>query len=130
MLLSAIACWRVIPFENSFRLVGVVFHITWQPGRPMTCESKMGNKKLEVSNTSGIYAFNNPKYLNPMLDFHTAFTVDGEVSLWGKVIKAEHGYRAEFAYPRKLFVPNNPTVAAALRRDYGIEVNENSTEKI
>jgi hypothetical protein len=29
----------------------------------------------------------------------------GEVALWGTVVEAERGWRAEFAYPRRLFVP-------------------------
>jgi hypothetical protein len=30
--------------------------------------------------------------------------VVGEVALWGKIICGDHGYRAEYAYPRRLRV--------------------------
>ena len=29
----------------------------------------------------------------------------GRVSLWGKVVEYDHGWRAEFAYPAELFIP-------------------------
>jgi hypothetical protein len=30
----------------------------------------------------------------------------GEVYLWGKIIEHEHGYKAQYAYPKKLYVGN------------------------
>lgn len=33
--------------------------------------------------------------------------VSGEVSLWGKLIEHEGGYRAEYAYPRRILVPRS-----------------------
>ncbi len=33
--------------------------------------------------------------------------VSGEVSLWGRVIEHEHGYRAEYAYPQRIIVPRH-----------------------
>jgi hypothetical protein len=52
--------------------------------------------------------------------------VYGEVSLWGRVVVHEHGYRAECAYPKRIYVPTRyqggRDVVNALRRTYGIEV--------
>ncbi len=31
--------------------------------------------------------------------------VIGTVSLWGTVVECEHGWRAEYAYPRRIYVP-------------------------
>jgi hypothetical protein len=49
----------------------------------------------------------------------------GEVSLWGRVIVHEHGYRAAFAYPKRLFVPmhyqGGRDIVNELRRSYGVE---------
>jgi hypothetical protein len=54
--------------------------------------------------------------------------VCGEVSLWGRVIRSEHGYQAEKAYPRRLFTHRDRRFTfdlfAALRREYGVEVDE------
>jgi preprotein translocase subunit YajC len=35
------------------------------------------------------------------------FGVHGEVSLWGKVVEHERGWRAQFAYPKTLFLAAN-----------------------
>ncbi len=57
---------------------------------------------------------------------YAANTVWGEVSLWGRVIEHDLGYRAEFAYPRTIVVPatmpNAAAIAKKLARAYGIEV--------
>lgn len=54
--------------------------------------------------------------------------VIGTVSLWGKVIVTERGYRAQYAYPKELFIGaaldpylERTFVAAGLER-YGIRV--------
>jgi len=52
--------------------------------------------------------------------------VVGQVSLWGKVIPGQHGYRAEFAYPERLCVfegviNRDPGVLDALSA-YGVPV--------
>jgi hypothetical protein len=49
----------------------------------------------------------------------------GAVSVWGEVVECEHGLRAGFAYPERLFVPSACTHAerAALGlEDYGVPV--------
>jgi hypothetical protein len=46
--------------------------------------------------------------------------VAGTVSLWGRVVRATHGYRAQYAYPRRLVVPGPPRLAAAVAARYGV----------
>jgi len=36
-------------------------------------------------------------------DYHDIGVV-GTVSLWGKVIETEHGFRAQYAYPKELWL--------------------------
>jgi hypothetical protein len=52
--------------------------------------------------------------------------VYGQVSLWGRVVIHEDGYRAECAYPKHIYVPNRYRggwdIVNALRRSYGVEV--------
>lgn len=38
--------------------------------------------------------------------------VAGSIRIWGKVVEAEHGWRAQFAYPERLFIviPDNRTM--------------------
>jgi hypothetical protein len=52
----------------------------------------------------------------------------GEVYLWGKVVEHENGYRAQFAYPKRLWVTKPaivgmevPDYPSMLRRLYGVE---------
>jgi hypothetical protein len=54
--------------------------------------------------TCGIYAARDLKTLRSKMLFGLGLMVVGEVSLWGKVISATRGYRAQFAYPRRLYV--------------------------
>jgi hypothetical protein len=51
--------------------------------------------------------------------------VVGTVSLWGEVIECERGWRAEYAYPSRLFMPRAsslPERAIGLG-DYGVRVD-------
>ena len=47
--------------------------------------------------------------------------VIGQASLWGRVISCTDGWRAQYAYPYSLRVPDG-NVAAKLIRRYGVEV--------
>jgi hypothetical protein len=70
----------------------------------------------------GLYAFSQPpladKYAN---DDNEAW---GEVSLWGKIVVCQEGYRAQYAYPRKIYVREGtmmPEMINALRNAYAVE---------
>ncbi len=54
----------------------------------------------------------------------TAQAVCGSVSLWGDVVEHEWGYRAEFAYPKELWVPPEmgPIEVRLLEHGYGVPV--------
>lgn len=45
----------------------------------------------------------------------------GQVSLWGRVIEHERGYRAQYAYPYEIFVPSS-TMAKHLTNKYAVDV--------
>jgi hypothetical protein len=53
--------------------------------------------------------------------------VAGEVYLWGEVKECPHGWLAEFAYPKKLWMPENtdPVVVMQLEENYGVPVELN-----
>lgn len=59
----------------------------------------------KVNCTCGIYAFDTPDHQ----DMKDGAYIWGEVYLWGDVLICESGYRAEFAYPKALFVRTNGT---------------------
>ena len=135
--------WRIQKISGKYRLVSVVYPVIWFPLKPMDDKQSLNSHYVEscydgvqVDNHAGIHAFNNQNLLNydeniETLGFyerHCITVVSGEVSLWGKVICCELGYRAQFAYPSKIFIKDSPLIAtslieASLRNDYGIEVD-------
>jgi hypothetical protein len=48
--------------------------------------------------------------------------VTGEVALWGRVIEFRDGYRAQYAYPQRLWLEGTEDERAELERLYGIPV--------
>ncbi|MGH2698006.1 MAG: hypothetical protein ACRDJL_02240 [Actinomycetota bacterium] len=52
----------------------------------------------------GIYAARDLTHLRRQILTGLAINVVGEVSLWGRVIPGSKGFRAQYAYPRRLFV--------------------------
>ena len=53
--------------------------------------------------TCGIYAAQDLRTLRAKMLFGLGLMV-GEVSMWGKIITGTRGFRAQFAYPRRLYV--------------------------
>lgn len=107
---------------------------TWPAGRPLRaqCPLAMDHGPLPGEQCGcGIYAAIDLPTLKELVqpDLESPLVV-GEVSLWGKVIPAELGFRAELASPRRLWVvndsvatPEGPADASlALAARYGIPV--------
>lgn len=81
---------RLDPFDERWRLVDGG---AWTPhGAP------------EERCTCGLYAARDLTALRSRHLLGLRFMAAGEVSLWGKVIPARLGYRAELAYPRSIFI--------------------------
>jgi hypothetical protein len=48
----------------------------------------------------------------------------GSVSLWGRILARERGYRAQYAYPYELFViGGDEQIARELRDRYAVDVS-------
>jgi hypothetical protein len=90
----------------------------WMPGLPLDvhcsisdtrwCRSKKRSLHFvggvpEFSCTCGIYASKSLDHLRSTRYWQYG-SVHGEVWLWGSVVEHQHGYRAQFAYPKKLFM--------------------------
>ncbi len=94
----------------------------WQPGKAMA--ACCGTKFLR----HGVHAFITREQAQAYVGegIKPVRYVFGEVSLWGRVVVHEHGYRAAFAYPKRLFVPRlyqgGRDYVNELRRIYGVEV--------
>ena len=74
----------------------------WHPNRPHTARCALfgglaTHKAPHLRCTCGIYA-------GKTLSQHSMVGIYGEVYLWGTVIEHEHGWRAQYAYPKSLFL--------------------------
>ena len=74
-----------------------------------------------MSKSKDLDAIRHYSYFSPYNERRTRL-VSGQVSLWGKVVECEKGYRGQYAYPYELFAPAR--LAPALRAAYSVDVVE------
>jgi hypothetical protein len=79
-------------------------NIVWLPGErnEAVCSAGGDHEAPQLGCSCGIYAFSQP-YLVKEQGYYRQDLL-GEVSLWGKVIEHERGYRAQYAYPKQLYI--------------------------
>jgi hypothetical protein len=121
--------WRVFRDEHdgakgALRLASAHYgKIVWEPGVPMTGVIDAARPQRR----EGIHAYSDASGMisgsvRPCLQGRELI-VAGTVSLWGEVIVYEHGYRAQFAYPRQLsWTSGDPKLLQELATIYGCEV--------
>lgn len=85
--------WNVTAFGSTLKSFNGV---EWKPFTKLTAECKGCSDDC----TCGIYAWKLDAVSGKPPDFNALKSVCGEVWLWGRVLECEHGYRAEFAYPK------------------------------
>lgn len=121
--------WQVAIHNGWPCLQACTRHILWLPGQRMeaVCEIGFGDaseftrcdKNLCpcTSCTCGLYATWQPDHI-------LAAKVYGQINAWGRVVKHERGFRAQYAYPKILFAPAE--LIAPLHA-YGVPVEEGLT---
>jgi len=115
--------WLVLRDRGELRLASVMYPTLWIPGREKTARCRVGDPprrglgsiEYHVSPAArcgcGIYASKTVEHAASYFDGfgpgdrQPMFRVIGRVALWGRVIEAEHGFRASHAYPSHLYVP-------------------------
>ena len=80
----------------------------WHPRQPLAakCGARNAHEAHEVPQTDctcGVYAAKNIEHLRQL--GYEGRGIRGEVHLWGAVVEHELGWRAQFAYPKTLFLP-------------------------
>jgi hypothetical protein len=114
--------WKVwatpFPSDSCPGLTSVVLNKPWTPRRKVTAEHNYDlavrcRGLLDLDCSCGIYAFKDLEaafaYAVRVRDRFVGIANDvalGEVSLWGRVVECEHGFRAQFAYPRHIYLPS------------------------
>jgi hypothetical protein len=107
--------WRVFEYWGRCALVSLHREVSWPSAAPLTAYCKLresGSRPRHVSPAEecdcGIYAIRLEE-----IEWESLSTFPwpyrplaiGRVSLWGRVIEAELGWRAAYAYPERVFVP-------------------------
>lgn len=135
-------CWRVMPFERlgehpSVRLCASGTRgipKVWTPRLPVSAicgKFKTTHAAPWPGCECGIYAYREREPAEAHFASFTSGSSEGtvgwafgRVSLWGKIVEAEHGWRSEFAYPYELIVYAEPEVAREIRGLYGVDVEQ------
>jgi hypothetical protein len=134
-------CWRILPFErldssSTYRLCAVgTFGIPklWQPRQAnvAVCSAfKSDHEAPWPGHECGIWAFDRREdaFRRMVVWMQTqgrelAGWACGQVSLWGRVVEHEKGWRAQFAYPYTIEVEaHSASVAETIRDEYAIDV--------
>jgi hypothetical protein len=120
--------WLVVEENDELRLASVMYPTVWEPRREEIAHCRPGDARhVERGQTvlshagphlaphvrcgCGIYASKGVELAASYFDGYgpavdqPAFRVIGRVSLWGRLIEGDRGYRASHAYPAHLYVP-------------------------
>jgi len=111
--------WYVVPADKTsgeLRLRSFVHTDLWEQGEPFEAQCRLKTEPHDAPDDihgCGVYAAREPKeldkyYRNPAYSsgsWMEIWRVIGEVGLWGKIVPAEKGFRAQYAYPIRLQVP-------------------------
>lgn len=114
--------WRVAETRAGLRLLSAVYDDVWLPRREAVASCRHGHDAPDAACVCGIHALADRataiRYLVGRNDPGVVGRVLGLVSLWGTVVECERGWRAERAYPLRLWAP--PELLAGLA-PYGVE---------
>ena len=109
--ISPIVAWRVWQWDAAG--LRSLNGEQWLPGKPLRagCNTSSGRAHAtdlshdapQFDCTCGIYGSKSLDHLR-RTQYWQYGGVHGEVNLWGSVVEHEHGYRAEFAHPKTLYL--------------------------
>ena len=138
--LTAWRVWRVGRDDEGIVLRSVIQATCWPRRealaaeclrRPFWFRRRRAHPVADAACMCGVYAARfeelGPYLLDDML--FGSRRVVGEVAMWGSVVECERGFRASYAYPKRIFVPSDADgrrgcveeLAASLR-EYGVPV--------
>ena len=120
--------WRVVRTRSGLRLSSVVHDDVWQPREELraVCAHHHAHDAPDATCDCGIYGVRSDasaaRYLLGRNDPGVVRRVLGIVSLWGAVYEGVDGWRARFAYPHELWLPDAADEVAVALEAYGVPV--------
>lgn len=131
-MVECIVGWRAWMLSKTGLLESLGQNSVW-PAKQMisaVCEASGRHPAPNWGCTCGIWAFKDVDKLVAAIGGSYAGTkVIGPVSLWGKVIETENGWRAEFAYPKELWLLDGSLEELGLIYDVPIRVAQRQPSK-
>jgi hypothetical protein len=137
--------WQVRPHDDGHRLESfTAHHVTWPACRRLEAGCSVhGSHAPAAGHECGIYAFRTREHAEDLLRRYVGVRQRygrndelppapwparpialGRVSLWGRILEREHGFRAQYAYPYDVVVlGGDDEIVRALRRIYAIDVS-------
>jgi hypothetical protein len=137
--------WHVRLHGGEYRLESFTWHhVSWPAATRMEAGCALHGDAAPVhGHECGIYAFRTRELAEELLRRYTGVrhrygpvpsepppprlgrpVALGRVSLWGRVLERERGFRAQYAYPYDLFlIDGDAQIAAGLRRRYAVDVS-------
>ena len=136
--------WHVRRHGDEYRLESFTWHhVSWPAGRRMEARCTLhGADAPAAGHACGIYAFTARSLAEDLLRRYTGVRQRygrhqelppptpgrpialGRVSLWGRILARDKGFRAQYAYPYELFViGGDERIARDLRRLYAVDVS-------
>lgn len=105
-----IKAWRAWHVDPTGSLIATAQHYVWKEGQnTCTCVKtdisviKSHHIPPEIDCACGFWAL---KTQDDVFNYFNAEIVVGEIEMWGKIVEAENGYRAEHARIIRLFLPS------------------------
>lgn len=117
-----------------FLLCSVTSRMRWMPRQKLVarCSSNPAHDAPKEGCACGIYAAYSRAHLEAQR-YHNYRHIEqpaviGEVYLYGRLEECERGWKAQYAYPKRLIVPTRAYERVeGLRRLYGVEVTVEET---
>lgn len=122
-------CWRWNTSKET--LFSTVYGTPWPVQEKLTARCFVDDPDAPIclhcpmaDCTCGIHAWSDRTYLDRIIQLEPyGFPVWGQVSLWGRIVECERGYRAQYAYPYSLLIlPEYEMFRSRLRDRYAVDV--------
>jgi hypothetical protein len=119
---------------EELRLRSVSMTEEWTPRQPMEATCRSSHEPPGDDCHCGLYAAKTRAHLESMSYPNYNYQLGdpsvciGEVWLWGGIVEGSQGWRAQFAYPKRILVPHEAYLKVAdLRALYGVPVKLENT---